>query len=196
MLAAAILAAGESRRMGTPKALLPFRGTTFAEHLYRVMEHPRVGIRRIVLGAGSQQIQAQLQIEPAAILHNPDWPLGQLSSIQAVIRSLPAGETEGLMLCPVDHPLVSPELVAQLIREFDSSGKSIILPVHEGRRGHPVIFRATLYRELLDAPPGIGARHVVWNHSGEIDEVKTAEQGVGLNLNEPAALDAVRRLEQ
>jgi molybdenum cofactor cytidylyltransferase len=189
MLAAAILAAGESRRMGAPKALIPYRGRTFVEHLLEVTRHPRVAITRIVLGAGAEKIRATLRGQTAEIVVNPDWPNGQLSSIHAAIRSLPRDATEGLILCPVDHPLVSRELVSQLIREFDSGGKLIVLPTYEGRRGHPVIFHSTLYEELLSARPEVGARQVVWAHAGDVAEVVTDEVGVILNLNDQATLE-------
>lgn len=188
MLAAAILSAGESRRMGTPKALIPYRGRTFLEHLIEVTSHPRVGLRRIVLGAGAEAIRDKLGLDPASIVINENWRQGQLSSIQAAVRNLLDAETEGLILCPVDHPLVSAALVARLIAEFDSSGKSIVLPVFRGKRGHPLIFRAALYDEILAAAPDVGARQVVWNHAREVLEVPTDEEGVTLNLNNPDAL--------
>jgi molybdenum cofactor cytidylyltransferase len=185
MLAAAILAAGESKRMGQPKALVPFQGSTFVEHLIAATRHARVGITRVVLGAGAEGIRAQLKIDPAWIVVNGDWPKGQLSSIHAAIRSLPAGATDGILVCPVDHPLISADLVGRLIAAFESSGKMIVLPKYGGRRGHPVIFRAALYEELLAASAEVGARQVVWNHAAEVAEVETAEEGVILNLNDP-----------
>lgn len=191
MLAAAILSGGESRRMGTPKALIPYRGHTFLEHLIEVTTHPRVGIRRIVLGAGAENIRDQLHLDNASVVINQNWQQGQLSSIQTAVRGLPAGETEGLILCPVDHPLVSAELVARLIAEFDASGKLIVLPTFHGKRGHPLIFRASLYDEILSASPEVGARQVVWNHASKLLEVPTEEEGTILNLNNPDALKKV-----
>ena len=191
MLAAAILAAGESRRMGEPKALVSVQGLTFVEHLVAATRLPRVGVTRIILGAHAAEISAKLKFDPAMIVVNPDWPSGQLSSIQAAIRSLPADTTDGIILCPVDHPLVSCRLISELIAQFDSSRKAIALPTYRGKRGHPVIFRATLYDELLAASPGVGARQVVWAHSQEIQEVPTEEEGVVLNLNDPESLKKV-----
>ena len=191
MLAAAILAAGESRRMGEPKALVSVQGLTFVEHLFAATRLPRVGITRIILGAHAAEISAKLKFDPAMIVVNPDWPRGQLSSIHAAIRSLPAHATDGIILCPVDHPLVSRHLISALIAQFDSSRKAIALPTYRGKRGHPVIFRATLYDELLAASPGVGARQVVWAHSQQIQEVPTEEEGVVLNLNDPESLKKV-----
>jgi molybdenum cofactor cytidylyltransferase len=188
MLAVAILAAGQSQRMGQPKALVPFQGLSFVEHLITATRHARIAVTRVVLGAGAHEIRAKLPVDSGAIVVNSDWPKGQLSSIHAAIRSLPVGGSEGLMICPVDHPLISRHLVAQLVAAFDSSRKAIVLPKYHGRRGHPVIFRAELYDELLAAPPAVGARQVVWDHATEVAEVETEEEGVILNLNDPETL--------
>jgi molybdenum cofactor cytidylyltransferase len=188
-LAAVILSGGESRRMGAPKALIPYRGKTFVEHLLEVTRHARVGLTRIVVGAHANEIADKLSARAAEIVVNADWAKGQLSSIQAAIRRLPEGATEGMILCPVDHPIVSAELVAKLIEEFDSSGKPIVLPTYQGRRGHPAIFRASLYQELLEASPEVGARQVVWSHAKDVSEVTTEEEGVVLNINDPATLE-------
>jgi molybdenum cofactor cytidylyltransferase len=187
-LAAAILAAGESRRMGRPKALVPLDGRTFVEHLLAAVRHPRVEIVRVVLGSNAEEIRAESNLDSGTIVVNENWRLGQLSSIQVAIRSLPAGATAGLLLCPVDHPLITACLVSRLIAEFDASRKLIALPTHLGRRGHPVIFHYSLYDELLAASPEVGARQVVWAHAGEIAEVSTDEAGVILNLNDPVTL--------
>lgn len=184
MLAAVILGAGESRRMGSPKALVPFHGISFAQHLVNITRHARVGVTRIILGAAAEDIAAKLGVDPSIIVVNSEWEKGQLSSVQAAIRSLPEG-TEGMILCPVDHPLVSANLVSQLIKQFDAEGKPIALPTFHGKRGHPVIFRASLYDELLAASPDVGARQVVWAHAQDITEVPTEEEGVVLNLNDP-----------
>lgn len=187
MLAAVILAAGESRRMGSPKALVPFRGVNFVLHLLSATHHQRVGVTRIILGAAAEEIRAKLEVPPEMIVVNSDWESGQLSSIHAAIRSLPPN-TEGMILAPVDHPLISANLVSQLIKKFDSTDELIVLPTFHGRRGHPVIFRASLYDDLLGASPEVGARQVVWAREQQIAEVPTEEEGVVLNLNDPETL--------
>ena len=191
MLAAVILSGGASRRMGSPKALVPHQGRSFLEHLLHITKLGTIGVRRVVLGADAVAIAETVSLRADEIVVNEDWEKGQLSSIQAALKSLPAG-TDGILLCLIDHPLVSRELVSNLTERFYSSGKAIVLPVYKGRRGHPVIFGATLYEELLAAPLETGARAVVWAHSDEVSEMDTIEEGCVLNLNDPDALARAR----
>src|SRR5260370_27987174 len=177
MLAAAIRSGGASSRMGSPKALLAYEGRPFLEHLLDITSQPEIGVRRVVLGADAEPIaKAIQQLKADEIVINDEWEKGQLSSIQAGLRSLPAG-TDGMLLCLIDHPLISTALVQELIAQFYKSKKPIVMPVYEGRRRHPVIFAASLYDELLHAPLEKGARAVGWAHAAEIEELRTNEEG-------------------
>jgi molybdenum cofactor cytidylyltransferase len=198
MLAAVILSGGASSRMGSPKALLAYQGRPFLEHLLEVTVHPKIGVRRVVLGAHAEPIAKNIVLAANEVVINDDWEKGQLSSIQAAIRSLPATGgtakegpepgTDGLLLCLIDHPLISSDLVNELIEQFYVKRDKIVLPVYDARRGHPVIFPAALYDELLHAPLNKGARAVVWAHAADVLEVPTNEEGCVLNLNDPETL--------
>jgi molybdenum cofactor cytidylyltransferase len=124
---------------------------------------------------------------------NPEWEQGQLSSICAGLRSLDGIDTEGIILCPVDHPLVSARLVSELVERFYEGKKAIVLPTFNGRRGHPAIFSSALYSELLAAPAEKGARAVVWAHAADVLEFPTDEEGVVLNINDPDMLNRAIR---
>ena len=187
MLAAVILSGGASSRMGSPKALLAYQGRPFLEHLLEITVHSKIGVRRVVLGAHAEPIAKSIHLSGDEIVINDDWESGQLSSIQAAIRSLPPG-TDGALLCLIDHPLISKVLVNELIERFYATPSKIVLPMHAGRRGHPVIFPAALYQELLQAPADKGARAVVWAHAADVVALPTNEEGCVLNLNDPETM--------
>jgi molybdenum cofactor cytidylyltransferase len=189
VLAAVILSGGESRRMGSPKALIPYRSRTFLQHLLDAAGHPKLSPVLVVLGPHADAIRKEIPLDPANVVINDDWEKGQLSSIQAAVKHLlTKNESDGFMLFLVDHPFVSAALVDQLVAEFYRSGKAIVLPAFQGKRGHPVIFARRLYDELLAAPLDKGARVVVWNHADDVLAVPTEEEGVVTNLNDPETL--------
>lgn len=171
--------------MGSPKALLLYHDKTFLEHLLEITRHPKIGSQLIVLGAGAEAISKHVGLDPKMTVINPDWESGQLSSVKAAVKSIGSKPTDGVLLCLVDHPLITSALVSDLISSFYNTGKLIVAPTYRGKRGHPVIFSSKLFAELLAAPEETGARSVVWKHASEVHEVPTPEEGIVLNLNDP-----------
>ncbi len=144
MIAGLILAAGESSRMGTPKATLAYRGRTFLEAIVETLREG--GLERILVVLGHQAAEIQQQVHSVQVVINPDYRSGQTSSLQAGLRALIADDTEAVLLCLVDHPAVSAETVKTIASVFRESGAPVVIPTYHGRRGHPVLIGTSSLR--------------------------------------------------
>jgi molybdenum cofactor cytidylyltransferase len=185
MIVAIVLAAGESSRMGSPKALLPIGGKLFIERIVSGLEQTQVGKIVIVLGHNAEEIKPKVSHLPVTVVVNRDYEKGQLSSLIVAIRSLEAEMVDGILVHLVDHPLLNPSLVDRMIALFYESKKSIVVPIYSGRRGHPVIFSSRLFPDLLQAPLDVGAKSVVNAHRDETLEIETDDQGVIVDIDTP-----------
>ncbi len=189
MIAAIVLAAGESRRMGSPKALLPIGGKPFIERIVSVLAASKVGKVFVVLGHNAAEMKPKIDHLPVTIVINKDYAKGQLSSLIAAIRSLKeedVGErVDGVLVHLVDHPFLSLALVNHMIDQFYKSKKLIVIPRYKGRRGHPVIFSSQLFTELLEAPLDQGAKAVVRAHRDETLEIEAEDEGVVVDIDTP-----------
>lgn len=186
MIAAVVLSAGESSRMGWPKALLPIDGQTFIERIVAALKQG--GLERIVvvLGFNTEEMRRQIEQLPVEIVVNPDYKQGQLSSLQTAIRYLESDTNcDGMLVHLVDHPYIDPQLVGVMVRQFSESKKLIVVPRHQGKRGHPVIFARALFAELLNAPMDQGAKAVVNAHRSETLEIDTEDVGITLDIDTP-----------
>lgn len=186
MIVAVVLAAGESSRMGRPKALLPIEGQTFIEKIVGALKQSTIGKVIIVLGHNSEEIRARIAHLPAEILVNSNYKSGQLSSLQTAVRRLESeADCDALLVHLVDHPYIDPALVDEMIRRFYQSKKLIVVPCRQERRGHPVIFARELFAELLDAPLDQGAKAVVNAHRDETLEIETDQEGIAVDIDTP-----------
>lgn len=184
MIAGVILAAGESRRMGFPKPLLPYKGTTFLGHLIDVLRG-QVDPLIIVLGHNADRIPVLLG---ATVVINHNYHLGQLSSLQAAISNLKSAT----LVCLVDHPCIERPLVEKLIQTYEQHRPPVLIPTYRGRRGHPMIFSEELFPELLAAPLDQGARVVVRRHQAM--ELPVEDEGILLDLDDPESYKRVTGL--
>ena len=182
---AIVLAAGASLRMGSPKALLRIGEETFVQHIVGQFHSAGIHDVAIVLGADADEIRNSLSWFKGTIVVNGEWKEGQLTSVIAGLDAFRHQTLDGVMICPVDRPLITHTLVNRMLRAFQESGKSIVVPVFQGRRGHPTLFSSTMVDELRVAPSTVGARHVVRNHPDDLHEMTTNEEGVLINIDIP-----------
>ncbi len=182
-----LLAAGESRRMGFPKPLLRLNGETFLAHTAVSMLQTTERLI-IVLGAHRDAVVAAVPVDNRiTVIENPDYALGQLSSIKAGLRAVSA-HADAAIVHLVNHPTVLPESFSRLATEYESSQKPILVARYRGRRGHPVLFGRSIFDELQQAPTDVGARAVVKADVDRVIYVDVDDPGVLLDLDTPADL--------
>jgi len=189
MIAAVVLAAGESSRMGRPKALLPIDGVRFIEKIVSSFQSTKVGKILVVLGHNAEEMRQKIADLPVLIVVNNEYKKGQMSSLVAAIRDIQSrqssAELDGILVHLVDHPYVNPILVDVMIDRFYESKKLIVVPRYHGRRGHPVIFSRSLFSELLNAALDQGAKAVVHAHQKDTLEIDTEDEGVTIDIDTP-----------
>jgi molybdenum cofactor cytidylyltransferase len=176
-----ILAAGESRRMGFPKALLRYRDETFLDTLVGLLAS-RCSPVIVVLGANADRIRERM-VRPAAFVLNPDYQRGMTTSLQCGLREVPP-DVQGVLFTLVDHPSVAPATIDALLA---GSGQLLRVPRHAGRRGHPIWFSRVLIPEFLGLPENGAARDVVRSHAAQTEFLDLDDAGIVADIDDPAA---------
>jgi len=196
VLQAAVLAAGESRRMGSPKALLPDRqGVPFITRIIQTLRSAHLTDVLVITGSQHEGIAAavaQAHLDSAVrFARNPDPTRGQLSSIWTALDSSP-DDTDGLLMTLVDVPMITTATVRAVIDAWNTTRAPVVRPIVDGRRGHPVIFDRRIFDELRAAPLDTGARLVVRAHWGESVDVPVADRGSIVDIDTPAEYERLR----
>jgi molybdenum cofactor cytidylyltransferase len=165
-----ILSAGESKRMGTPKQLLPWGKTIILQQVIDNAAASRLDKILLVLGSRAEEIAGKITLSPkTSIVVNHDFRQGMSSSVKCGVKNAPAG-AEAFMLLLGDQPFISPTIINRVLDDYHNNTHGIVIPVYEGKSGHPVIFNAKYRPELL-AIADRGAKAVVNNHLNDILEV-------------------------
>jgi molybdenum cofactor cytidylyltransferase len=184
MLSAIVLAAGESKRMGRPKQLLPYgRGTILAQVVDNLLASAADEVI-VVLGHRMMDITGTLAGRPVKLAVNPRYEEGMSTSIVAGLKAA-APEAQGYMLVMGDQPAVDRRTIDRLIAEYNGRGRGIVVPVYRGRRGNPVIFAAGYKPELLAVQGDIGGRDIVSRHPDDVLEVAVDSPGVVSDIDTP-----------
>ena len=184
MINAIVLAAGESRRMGKPKPLLRFKDKTFLDQIISALRDSDVDRITIVLGADAEMIKNSVDLSGTNIVINKDYKKGQLSSLSAAIEDTPQ-ETDAILVCLVDNPFITKEVINKIIAKFKETNNPIIVPVFNGQRGHPTLFSKSLFSELVNAPKEQGARYVLYSNAEKVLELETSESTILIGIDTP-----------
>jgi molybdenum cofactor cytidylyltransferase len=187
MISGIILAAGASRRMGSPKAMLPYRGETFLNRLIRVAGEVADRIVVVVGPPAAEQIRKHA-ITGAFFATNPAPERGQLSSLQIAVAALPA-DADGFFFIPVDCPAVTEETVRSLADAFARRDAQtlFVIPRYGDQRGHPVFAAMSIASEMLALPADAQARDVVHRHISETLYVDVDDPGILADIDDLSA---------
>jgi molybdenum cofactor cytidylyltransferase len=188
-LVAIVLAAGEGRRMGGPKALLPLGTTTFLGRVCEVLRRPRVAEVVAVLGASAERVGREAALSPdVRLVVNDRWPEGMLTSVWTGLDAAEAEGADAVVLHPVDNPFVAAATVDAVLDAL-AAGARIAVPSHGKRRGHPAGFARESWAALRAAPLERGARAVLAKHPEWVVHVEAGPDCL-VDLDTPADLRA------
>lgn len=184
MIGAIVLAAGESKRMGVPKLLLPYCGATMIEAVLAGVTASRVDATLVVLGADRRAIREKISGFPVSVTVNKRFRRGMLSSIQKGIASLPGGFRAALIVLG-DQPNIGPPVIDRLIDAWKDARKGIVVPAYEGRRGHPLLLDLKYRGEIANLSPETGLRGLLQAHPDDILEVDVSDARILLDIDTP-----------
>jgi CTP:molybdopterin cytidylyltransferase MocA len=175
--------------MGSPKALLDFRGQPFVVRILEALEALEVKTRVVVVGPDAPRIRPALAGHDCLIVENTDVDGGPIASLRAALRALHTVRPRAALVWPVDLPHVRVETVERLLETYrrGGAGAPAVVPTFAERRGHPVLWGAVLFDELLtsEAATRHGARAVLQAHAAEIVSVAMDDPAVIDDLNTP-----------
>jgi molybdenum cofactor cytidylyltransferase len=193
-VAAIILAAGRSTRMGGPNKLLAELG---GKTLVRIVTEQALASKAkgviVVTGHQAEQVEKALHGLNVKFVRNRDFAQGLAGSVKAGVAAVP-GDADGAVICLGDMPLIDAHLIDRLIEAFaPDRGNLIAVPVSDNRRGNPVLWSRRFFNELMMLDGDIGARHLIARHSEAVAEVPVEGHGAFLDIDTPQALAAAQR---
>jgi molybdenum cofactor cytidylyltransferase len=192
-VAAVLLAAGRSTRMGAVNKMLAEIG---GKSLVRIAAEQAVASRAqpviVVTGHEREKVEVALKGLPVRLVHNPDYSEGLGTSLKAGIASVPQ-EADAAIVCLADMPQVDAALIDRLISAFDPErGALVVVPSIDGRRGNPVVWSRRFFHDLMSIQGDIGARHLIGNYAEAVVEVPVAGDAALTDVDTPESLSAVK----
>lgn len=174
---AIILAGGESKRMGFPKMLLTFDGVTMIEKVMENVKMSDICDAIVVLGSESEKIKGLVEKASFRPCYNEKFQEGMLSSVKCGFRNLP-GNVDAAMVFQGDQPFISAAVVNSVINAYYSSGKGIVIPVYNNKRGHPLLVDRRYMDDIEGISPVNGLRELARIFAADVLEVQSDEPGI------------------
>lgn len=187
MIAAVLLAAGQSRRMGRPKMTLPWKnGETLIVHVAQVFVEAGADPVVVVTGADRELVEGALEGLPIRFVHNPDYSAGgMLSSVQAGLASLTMPEIEAAAVAPGDIPFLMPETVRAILEWWRARPTPLLAPSYERRRGHPMLLARAEWPGVMALERGKTMRDFFRARAEEIEYLVVGDPGVLADIDTP-----------
>ena len=191
-IAAIVLAAGQSRRMGNVNKLLaPVDGKPMVCHVLESVLASQARPVVVVTGHDYAAVEAVLPQQGFSLTHNPDYASGLSSSLRRGLAALPEN-IDGALVCLGDMPRIAPAVVNRLIAAFNPlEGRAICVPTWQGKRGNPVLFARRFFAEMQEVAGDTGARALIGEHAEVVCEVPMDDGAVLLDIDTPEALAAL-----
>ena len=179
--------------MGRDKALLTYRGRTFLETIINNLNAAGVEKITVVLGHHAETIQRAVNLSAVRVVVNHDYVRGQTSSLQLGLSAAVVDAPEAVILCLVDHPAVSADVIAKLIEQFKSTHPPVLIPTYNGQHGHPVVISQKLFPELLALLPVEPANTVTRKYRDVTQFVEVADRGILVDVDEPRTYERLEK---
>ncbi|MEQ8586252.1 MAG: molybdopterin-binding/glycosyltransferase family 2 protein [Thalassobaculaceae bacterium] len=192
-IAALLLAAGQSRRMGKENKLLAeIDGKPMVRHMAEAVGASKASSLTVVLGHEADAVRAALADLNPAYAYNPDYAEGLSTSLKTGLAAV-GDEVDGVVVCLGDMPRVSTGIIDRMIAAFDPvEGRSIVVPTRRGKRGNPVLFAKRFFEEMGGVSGDVGARHLIGNHEDLVVELEVEDESVLTDVDTPDALATIR----
>ena len=186
MIAAVVLAAGASSRMGRPKLTIPLDGVPMLERVLETLRRSTVDRVVVVLGANEGEVRARVRFEGEMVVVNQGFADGMSSSLRLGLESV--REAEAAIIVLGDQPFVLPATIDTLVAEHRASRATIVVPTFHGKRGNPVLFHRSIFPQIARVSGDVGAKSVVQTNASDVLEVEVADRGVLVDFDTPSDL--------
>jgi molybdenum cofactor cytidylyltransferase len=181
MISVLLLAAGSSSRMGQPKALLPLNDTPAILHGLTNLLTIRPMEIIVILGSDSKATASLIETMTVKVMFNTLPGSDMAKSVRLGFQAMQPRAT-GALICLVDHPLVQPDTLKQIVVAAMNAPDRIIIPTYQERRGHPTLFPRVL---LADIYQGFNLREIIGRHPDKITQLPVEDEGVVLDMDTP-----------